>query len=308
MYRSILVPLDRSPFGEHALPLALSIARRTGAPLQLVHVHVPFKPLILDAISLVDPGIEAHDRARERAYLEGLVGRLAADHDIRVTTAVLDVPVADALLDYALAARVDLIVMSTHGRGALSRFWLGSVTDQIVRRSPVPVLLVRPHEAAADLAQEPEVRHVLVPLDGSASAEQVLAHALALGTSTQAAYTLLHAIEPLAGEYGTEFYATDVGEAAFAQLRTRAESYLERLAAPLRAEGLRVWTTVELGAPAPAILEYAHKQAVDLIALTTHGHSGLAQMLVGGVADKVLRGATVPVLLYRPDEARLAHR
>jgi nucleotide-binding universal stress UspA family protein len=139
MYRSILVPLDGSPFGEHALPLALSIARHTRAPLQLVHVHVPLKPLVLDAISLVDRGIEAHDRARERAYLEGLAQRLAADHDIRVTTAVLDVPVADALLDYALAARVDLIVMSTHGRGALSRFWLGSVTDQLVRRAPLPL-------------------------------------------------------------------------------------------------------------------------------------------------------------------------
>ena len=300
MYRSILVPLDGSPFGEHALPFALSIARHTGAPLQLVHVHVPLKPLILDAISLVEPGIEAHDRA----YLEGLAQRLAADHDIRVTTAVLDVPVADALLDYALAARVDLIVMSTHGHGALSRFWLGSVTDQLVRRAPVPVLLVRPHEAAPDLAQEQEVRHVLVPLDESASAEQVLAHALALGTSTQAAYTLLHAIERLAGEYGTELYAADLGESAFAQLRARAESYLERLAAPLRAEGLQIWTTVVLGPPASAILEYAHKQAVDLIALTTHGQSGVAHMLVGGVAGKVLRGASVPVLLYRPDGGR----
>jgi nucleotide-binding universal stress UspA family protein len=304
MYRSILVPLDVSPFGEQALPLACSLARRSGATLQLVHVHVPLKPLILEAISLVDPGTDAHDRAREHAYLERLAQRLTVDWDIHVTAAVLDTPVADALLTHALEARVDLIVMSTHGRGALSRFWLGSVTDQLVRRAPVPVLLVRPREAAADLRQEQEVRHVLMPLDGSPAAEQVLRHALALGRSAQAAHTLLHAIEPLAGEYGTELYAADLGEVAFGQLRSRAETYLERLAAPLRAEGLRVWTTVVLGAAAPAILEYAHKQAVDLIALTSHGHSGVAHMLVGGVADKVLRGASVPLLLYRPDRAR----
>jgi nucleotide-binding universal stress UspA family protein len=169
-----------------------------------------------------------------------------------------------------------------------------------VRRAPVPVLLVRPQEAAPDLAQEPVIRHVLAPLDGSALAEQVLAHAIALGTSMGAEYTLLQAIEPVVGEYGVELYAAEPGEPAFAHLRTAAQTYLEHMAARLRAESLWVRTAVVVGPPARAILEYARSQAVDLIAMATHGRSGIANLLVGGVADKVLRGASIPVLLHRP--------
>jgi len=192
------------------------------------------------------------------------------------------------------------VVMATHGRGALSRFWLGSVTDRLVRRATAPVLLVRPQQGTPDLTHEQMIHHILVPLDGSALAEQALAHAVALGTSMDAEYTLLQAIEPVAGEYGVELYAAEPGEPAFTHLRTAAQTYLEHVAARLRAESLRVRTVVVVGPPARAILEYAHSQ-VDLIAMATHGHSGIANLLVGGVADKVLRGASVPVLVYRPD-------
>jgi len=301
MYRSIMVPLDGSSFGEQALPLARSIARRTRATVQLAHVSVPFQPMVMDAIAPYDKTFATQDRARERAYLNALAQRIGADGTITVSVRVLDGAVADALLAYATAAKVDLVVMATHGRGALSRFWLGSVTDRLVRRAPMPVLLVRPHEEPPDLAQEPVIRRVLVPLDGSALAEQVLAHAIALGTSMDAEYRLVQAIEPVAGEYGTELYNAEPDEAGFARLQVNAQTYLEHVAAGLRAESLEVRTTVVVGPPARSILEYASSQAVELIAMATHGRSGIANVLVGGVADKVLRGASVPVLMYRPD-------
>jgi len=300
MYRSILVPLDGSACGEQALPLACSIARRSGAQLHLAHVHVPSKPLGVDAMPALDGTIDAANRVREEVYLASIVRRLQTNYQITAIARLLDGPVADALQRYTVASGIDLIVMSTHGRGGLSRFWLGSVTDRLVRWGPAPMLLVRPHEPAPLVAQEQVFQHMLVPLDGSALAEQVLADAVALGTSTQTAYTLLHAIELVAGERGTEIYAVGLDEPALAHVRTRTERYLERVAARLRAEGLRVQTAVVVGRAAPAILEYAHAQAVDLIALTAHGHSGIANML-GGVADKVIRTASVPVLLYRPD-------
>jgi nucleotide-binding universal stress UspA family protein len=137
---------------------------------------------------------------------------------------------------------------------------------------------------------------VLVPLDGSALAEQGLADALTLGAPEQTAYTLLHVIEVETGEHGTECYAITLEEPALAQVRSRTESYLERVAARVRAEGWRVQTAVEIGRAAPAILQYATMQAADLIAMTARGQSGSANML-GGVADKVVRGASVPVLL-----------
>lgn len=293
MYRSILVPLDGSSFGEHALPFALSLARRTGAPLHLAHVHVAPAPILADAN-------DAELRAAERMYVEGLVQRIEARWDVPITTMLLDGPVAPTLHEYATASEADLIVMTTHGRGAFSRFWLGSIADTLIRLVSVPVLLVRPDEQPLDIEHEPAMKHILIPLDGSPLAEHILTHTTALGQLVQAEYTLLQAIEPLVTAYGTELYTVALDDQAMEPLRSRAQAYLDRMAAQMRAEGLRVQTVTVVDQAAGAILEYAQAHAVDLIALETHGLAGLARWIIGGVADKVIRGATVPVLLHRP--------
>jgi nucleotide-binding universal stress UspA family protein len=300
MYRTLLVPLDGSPFGEQALPLARSIARAAGAALHLAHVHVISVPMSMDAIPVFDEAQDAQNRTYEGAYLAGLAQRLAADRGLRVTTTVLDGPIADALQNHAVASGADLIVLTTHGRGAFSRFWLGSVADRLVRHAPLPILLVRPHETPPDLTEEPALREILIPLDGSALSEQILPHAIALGTLRQATYTLLQVVEPAIGGFGTELYGATVDEQALVQARAQAQSYLDRVATRLRAEGLRVRTALMLGLPAQVILEYTHTHTVDVVALATHGHSGVRRLLLGSVADKVLRGAEVPVLLKRP--------
>lgn len=293
MYRSILVPLDGSAFSEHALARALGLARRSGAQLHLAHVHAPPSSGLADTA-------RAELRATAQMYLEGLVQRLAASWRVPITTMLLDGPIVAALCGYAAQCRADLIVMSTHGRGALSRFWLGSTADALIRQATVPMLLVRPQEHELDLVHEPPVRHILIPLDGSALAEQVLPHATALGRLTLAHYTLLQAVEPIFVGYGTELYAAGANEQVLEQIRDQAQGYLDRLAARLSAEGLQAQTTTTIDLAAGAILHYASEHAVDLIALETHGRSGLARWLVGGVADKVIRGASVPVLLHRP--------
>ena len=293
MYRSILVPLDGSSFGEHALPFALSLARRSGAQLHLAHVHGPPVPILADAN-------DAELRGYERMYLDGLVQRIEARWNVPITTMLLDGPVAQTLDEYAVTSEADLIVMTTHGRGALSRFWLGSIADTVIRQVSVPLLLIRPQEQPLDIAHEPSVKHILIPLDGSALAEYMLTHATALGRLIQAEYTLLQVIEPVSMGYGTELYGVAVDTQAIEQLRTQAQAYLDRRAVGLRADGLRVQTAAVIDLAATAILNYAHEHAVDLIALATHGRTGLARWLVGGVADKVIRSATVPVLLHRP--------
>jgi nucleotide-binding universal stress UspA family protein len=295
-----MVPLDGSARGEQALPLACSIARQGGAQLHLVHVHVPVKSPGVDTIPALDGTIDAANHVREEVYLASIVRRLQTNYQVTATARLLDGPVADELQRYSVASGIDLIVISTHGRGGLSPFWLGSVTDRLVRWGQVPMLLVRPHEPAPVVVPEQVFHHVLVPLDGSALAEQVLAGAVALGTPRQTAYTLLHVIELAAGDHGTEFYAVGLDEPALARVRMRTEHYLEGVAARLRPEGLQVQTAVVVGRAAPAILEYASMQAADLIAITARGHSQNAGML-GGVSDKVMRGAPVPVLLDWPN-------
>jgi nucleotide-binding universal stress UspA family protein len=166
----------------------------------------------------------------------------------------------------------------------------------------MPVLLVRPHAAdLADSAKPPRVAHILIPLDGSDWSASIVAPAIALGRLTGARYTLMQAIEVISPDYGFGSYAPGADEMnAWMQ---RAQQYLERIATGMRAEGLQVQTEVVIGSPAITLLDYAREHAVDLLAITTHGRSGAARLFLGGVADKLVRGAGVPVLLQRPHPA-----
>ena len=313
MYRNLLVPLDGSAFGEQALPMALSIARRTGAALQLTHVHVPPMPVGIEGLPIVDAPLENEMRQHERAYLDGVVKRVEAAGQVKVTTTLLEGPVAEAIHQQAVSGQADLVVLTTHGRGPLSRFWLGSVADQLVRKLPMPMLLVRPQEAAPDLSRDVGLRHVLIALDGSPFAEQVLPAATALGTAMKADQTLLCVVPPLMpGSYDLgDIPAMGLAGSRFAQLQRmheeeikQAESYLDRVAARLRQQGLKVQTrVVRQDSPGAAILEEARQLGVDVVALATHGRGGLGRILLGSVADKVLRGATMPVLIHRPVRA-----
>jgi nucleotide-binding universal stress UspA family protein len=300
MYRTLLVPLDGSRSSEHALPPAAGIARRAGAALHLVRVHPPW---------LVGEGVAAFATEKSawalaRSYLEEVARRLEAVTGMKVATRVLDGPVADTLHEYATGQVADLVVMSTHGRGPFSRFWLGSVADQLARRLPMPLLLVRPHDAPVDLAREPALRRLLVGLDGSPRAEEVLGPALALARLTGAAVTLLRVVLPPPA-YGMDLppYAAAGAAADLAlleDLRHEAQAYLTRVADRLREDGYEVETRVAAHPhAATALLEEAARTGRDLIALETHGRRGLPRLFLGSVADKVVRGAEVPVLLHR---------
>jgi len=303
MFHSILVPLDGSSFSEQALPLALSIARRAGIPLQVAYVHVSLAPLYADPRKGFENTLDPKHRTQEQAYLDGVVQRLAKTGPKPVSSALLDGPVPEALLEHAAARGVDLVVMSTHGRGPLSRVWLGSVADHIVRRSTVPVLLVRPRQENTGLGDHESFEHVIIPLDGSEEAEFIIEPALALGRFFDADYTLLRVVEPPV----PVGYDPASGGLAVAELpcteeeEARAKIYLDRLAERLRERAFRVHTCVVTNAHAArAIVEESDCQTGSIIAIQTHARRGLARLLLGSVADKVLRSASVPVLIFRP--------
>jgi nucleotide-binding universal stress UspA family protein len=179
--------------------------------------------------------------------------------------------------------------------------FLGSVAQALIRTVPLPVLLVRPSEAPVDLLEsvhEQAFTRILIPLDGSALSEEAVVCAVELGTPMDAEYTLLQVIDfPILG-YAPG--AVGLSDAVFEQWRDEAASYLERIAQDMRGRGLRVRAVLVIAEPAVGILNYVREHAVDLIAMGTHGRSGLAQALLGSVAEQVVRGAGVPVLLRRP--------
>jgi nucleotide-binding universal stress UspA family protein len=292
MYRSLLVPLDRSSLAEQALPLALGIARRANARLELAEVHALY--------ALEDPHIgrapfdrqaDAERKRQEQLYLDATAKWLASAAPVPVSaallcgSAVLPRTVADSILERARACRTDLIVVATHGRGPLSRFALGSVADELLRRAPVPVLLVRPGPGAPWIFPEPVLNNILVPLDGSPLAEQVLEPALELARLMEARCSLLRVVEPRGGP----------------SEQAGAEAYLASVAARIHGPALPVRTRAVVARhAAEAILEEAAAQTSDLIALATHGRGGLNRLLRGSVADKLVRAAASPVLVCRP--------
>lgn len=310
MYTSLLVPLDGSVFAEHALPLALSIARRAGASLTLLHVHAPLAMVYADGATAFDETLDLQLKEQKQAYLESTARRLRDSSSLTVHSELLEGVTADAIRATVTSMSIDLVVMTTHGRGPLGRFWLGSVADELVRHLPVPLLLLRPGEDAPDYRQEPVLKRVLLPLDGSALAEQMIEPAVALGSLMEAQYTLLRVIKPvLPPAYKLQGASlTELADSVLKQIETiqdslhrEAQEYLERVAAPLRDRSLQVQTRIAVEQqPGIAILHEARSSAIDLIALETHGRRGLSRLVLGSVADKVIRGASGPVLVHRP--------
>jgi nucleotide-binding universal stress UspA family protein len=191
----------------------------------------------------------------------------------------------------------DLVVMTTHGRGPVSRFWLGSVADQLVHRLPMPLLLLRTREEAPE--GEPTFRNVLIALDGTPTAEQILEPAGSLVKLTGASCTLLRVVPPPPPATGIPGPAVVETTPADKQ-RSEAYTYLKRIAASLREKGIPVQTRIIAHAhAATAILEEAATGAYDLLALETHGRRGLPRLFLGSVADKIVRGTSVPVLVHR---------
>lgn len=307
MYRSILVPLDGSPSAEFAVPVAQGIARRCSGAVHLLHVHVPLAAAsgVRVAAGTVYPDWESEAKGQEEDYLTGLRQRLTDPAGVTVDHRIEDGSVVETVLKSAADSGSDLIVMTTHGRGPLARAWLGSVADGVARRGGIPVLLLRP-TADPEPMGERLFRNILVALDGSPLAEQILEHAVALGSLVGATYTLARVVSPtfLTGYAPTaEGILADSGAGPeMAVMIEEAERYLEETASRLRTRGLTVETQAIVETqPAPGILEFAREKSTDLIAMATHGRTGLSRLVLGSVADKVLRGTTAPILLLRPE-------
>ncbi len=297
MYDTLLVPLDGSSFGERALPYALAVARRTGARIELVHVH----ELPVDVVGLaLDPQSDEEARERARGYLESMATALAERSGIPVGARVVvghPVPTIEA---EATAVGAGMIVMSTHGRGRLARAWLGSVAEGLVREVELPVLMVRPHDDGPAVDEEAELDRIVVALDGSSLSERILRHAAALGDADRTQYTLLRVV-PSALVVGGYSFHSDLERVQ--EVEASARAYLEGVVPALEGHAADVRVlVVQSESPAAAILDVAEETGADVIAMTTHGFGGLKRLVLGSVSDKVLRAGDVPVLIYRPGD------
>jgi len=301
----LMVPLDGSSVAEQALPVAAAIAHRSGTKLHLATVvqQLPVFPANSEEPA-PDPGLEQELRDQFTEYLKSTAEALGTTHGVEVTYALLDGSPAQALADHARRAkRVGLIVMTTHGHSGINRLWLGSVADRLLRRVKVPLLLLRPKDGPL----QTEFRHTLVALDGLSEGERVLEPAIELGSLCQnSQFTLVQVVEPPMALITRMAMHPAKMRSDWRELEENcARSYLERVATRMRTRGLRVATQmISARGVGEQILGLAHAIAADLIVVGTHGARGVERMLVGSVADKVIRGALQPVLVVptRKDE------
>jgi nucleotide-binding universal stress UspA family protein len=276
----VLVPLDGSTLAEAILPVVERLARDHEAEVILLEV--------LEGQGAREAGPDAERQAG--GYLQQMVDSLRRRGLRQVRACVWYGDADQAIANAATRERADLIAMSTHGRSGLDWLRFGSVAEGVVRRAPVPVLLVR-GMAAWDRGG---IGRILVPLDGSEASEEVLPIVSCLAGPFDFEVQLLHVVEATRSLPGAPAGATAVHDP-----ETEA-AYLARVAASLEARGLRVGVTLRAGLPAEVIPTVADETKSGLVAMSTHGRSGLGRLFLGSVAERVLRAVSVPVLLWKP--------
>ena len=267
----ILVPLDGSPLAETAVSVATQLAQQFQTPLTLLSIaDTPAQPT-------------------QKAYLDGLAIRWQ-NGSPAIQTAVQAGPIAKTIEQTAVAQRANLIVMSTRGHSGVKRLLLGSVAGQVVQQVSLPVLLLPP--CLEETAVPTQFRKILITLDGSKYAERVLP------------YTL-----PIAQKFGSELLLLTVPQRNTEEaLGLKMQQYLDSVATFCNNEGILAKVCLTGHDPAKTAIQISQEENIDLIMLATHGRGGLQRMLLGSVADEIVRHANCPVFLVPIREQRMPDR
>lgn len=297
MYRTILVPLDGSAFGERALPLAATLAWRLGADLVLMRAA---SAAVFPGVDATAAQVQAVDETR--AYLANLKAEWSGQ-GARVDIALPYGDPASEILQEIETRHVDMVVMSTHGRSGLGRWIYGSVGEKVLATSPVPVILVRPTGHLPQLDSDLAHPTILVPLDGSTLAETALPHAVYLAQRLGGKLLLLRVVERAAPAFA--YPGTVIPPLPDVSANPEAELYLSVLAQRLGATGVTVQTAVREGWAADVIAYGSGEWHPTMIVMATHGRTGAARLLLGSVAVEVVRRSPLPVMLVRPCEPDL---
>ena len=303
MYKVIMVPTDGSGFDREAIRVALRIAERSDAKVRLVRVLATGSYFGMAAMADGTAiAAELVDSERDKALSElyALAAECRATSKADITVDLHAGPIGDVLQGYARRNEVDLIVISTHGRSGISRLSLGSVTDSLIRHTTIPILVVKPPTSYLNPQLIEAFKRIVVPLDGSTLAEQILPRVLELAKLEDAEITLLNVLIP---QSYSQKEIVDPSLPWWDKDISHAQSYLFRIAAKLRRNGVAVTTDIVIGENvASAIGDFAGRERADLIAIATHGRGGLARMIRGSVADAIMHSARMSMLVFKPDQ------
>jgi nucleotide-binding universal stress UspA family protein len=309
MYKKILVPLDTSELAEMALPYAVELAVKLGSELVLLHVGT-----LADGPDTADHNVYLNNITTATEQKIKKSRELPPGAKVKVTSEILGSPSIvtnppEEILEYAEKEKVSLIVMATHGRTGISRWALGSTANQVARAAKCSILLIR---CGAPNRKKASLDKLLVTLDGSKPSEAVLPYIEALASRLKSRVKLLNVVEPLYHVYpyseGLGYYGSaGVVRVPYTEEEMKptadvAEKYMKDVNAKLSSKGVISSYEIKIGSPAEEIIKAEEAMKPDMVAMSTHGHSGFGRFEHGSVADKVLHAGTAPLLLVRPHQ------
>ncbi len=312
MFRRMLVLLDGSELAEVVFTYAKELAGRLDLDVVLLHVY---SPATRDFAPMHRAYIQRAARAvsRQAQEVQKKLGVKPEAKPVKVRGDLAMGYHADEILRYADENDVDLILMATHGRSGTKRWVLGGVADKVLRASKVPVWLVRAGvEDETPYDQWPAMT-MLVPLHGSEAAEAVIPHVEALAEQQRAEpvnVVLFKVCEPTItpSYYSPELSGTPLNwgeymEQEMARCKKVSTEYLAEVAKQLTDKGITVQSEVLVGKAADMIVDYANKNPLSLIIMTTRGRSGLRRLVYGSITESVLVEVSNPVLLVKPPKS-----
>jgi len=286
----ILCPVDFYPASERAVEYAVILAENYGAELTLLHVVAPILPsaygVRVDLKSLVEALKEESARKLQQ------LSRKAESAKVPVECIVRTGEIHQEIKKIVRSARIDFVVMGTHGRRGIERWVLGSVAEQLLRSVKVPLLTIGRREGIEKVPLA--IRRILVTTDFSEGTSEAIAYALSIAQECQAHISILHVL----GNVGA-----DTSQKYREILTRKIGDQLEKLVQPEARAWCDAKTRVETGLPFKVILRTVEKESIDLLVMNVHGKRGLDRSLLDSTAERVVRAATCPVLMIPPRAA-----
>ncbi len=299
MYTRILVPLDGSKLAEQVLPYVRVLAPALQSQVHLVRVvEAPINEVAIATRPKYYEGVLKAETHRSGDYLAEIAESFRED-DLSVSSAVVEGRPVACIAAEAEQESGTIIAMSSHGRSGFTRWLLGSVANQVLQAAANPLLIVKTTDRDPP-ANQVKLEHILVPLDGSDLAEEILPLAGRLARALTLPVTLVR-VTPTRDTYyryaDSPIYAW---EDLIARIDGEAAEYLNHTRQKLiRQGGSSVQERLLHGSPAEAIIDLARKTTGNLVMMTTHGRSGVGRWVLGSIADRVVRHSGNPVLLVR---------
>jgi nucleotide-binding universal stress UspA family protein len=299
MFDQILVPLDGSYLGEFVLPHVVETAHAYDA--KVILLRVLDKKQATEKAQLFDLVNWQINKTKAKLYLDKIGARFQ-ESGLRIETAVLEGLVAESIIEYALERRVKLIILSSHGRSGLSQWGASSVTQKIILSAPSSILLIRANQPAATRLVGQQYSHILIPLDGSRRAENVLPMIIPLARLNLSQIHMVQVVKKPEMARQMPFSPEDkqLSDRIVKSNQDEATRYLEqmRLFSQLKGIDLKIHIIVSENAEA-ALHGIVDQENINLVVLSAHGYSGNNQWPYGSMVNNFIQFGKVPLLIVQ---------